>query len=70
MFKQIGFYKEYFLGNKFIGVINYCDKDRETFGYDGKKNEVLAEDILIGKKKIKKGSTVTTLLFPLNGRAV
>jgi len=68
MFENIGFSKDYYHNGKYIGSLE-SEKDRETFGYNGRKKEVLENDIVFkNKKKIKKGEEVTTELFPLNGK--
>ena len=68
MFENIGFSKDYYHNGKYIGSLE-SKKDRETFGYNGRKKEVLENDIVFkNKKKIKKGEEVTTELFPLNGK--
>jgi hypothetical protein len=68
MFEPLGYYREYYIGSKFIGKIN-CEKDRETVGYEGKRKEILQEDtIMTNNKKIKKGTEVWTLLYPFSGR--
>jgi hypothetical protein len=67
MFNKFGYFKEYYVGNKFIGLIK-CDKDRDTFGFFGQKDEVLNEDIVFpNKSKIKKGTKVQTMLFEFCG---
>ena len=56
MFKEIGYFKEYYSKGKFLGTVNNCEKDRDVIGYEGKISETLAIDIFTeGKKKIKKG---------------
>lgn len=43
--------------------INY---NNEVIGYNGKKTEVLSETIVLdNKKKIKKGTEVLTIIYPL-----
>jgi hypothetical protein len=67
MFTEFGYFKEYYIGNKFIGVVD-CKKDREKFGHFGSKKEVLEEDIeTSNKRKIKKGTAVMTMIFPYCG---
>lgn len=68
-FKQLGFYKDYYLNGKFTGSLR-CEKDRDIFGYTGRKSETLTEALTLdNKKKIKAGAAVITELFPLCGRA-
>ena len=67
-FEELGYFKEYFVGSKFIGVIK-CEKDREVMGYNGRKIETLSEDTILGnKQKLKKGVEVTTYLQILCGK--
>jgi len=67
-FETFGYFKEYYINNTFVGTIQ-CEKDRDTYGYYGKRFKILKEDILLdNKKKIKKGIEVNTMLFPLNGK--
>jgi hypothetical protein len=69
-FKIIGYSKDYYtLDKKYIGSL-VCKKDREVFGYLGRKKELLTEDLIIKRKKIKKGNEVLTEIFPLNGRII
>jgi hypothetical protein len=69
-FELIGYFKEYYVGTNFIGTLT-CDKDREVFGYAGKKTEKVNEKITFrNKKSLKAGQEVITLLFPLQGRKV
>lgn len=67
MFKDLGYYKEYYVNNKFIGTIK-TEKDRDIIGYFGRKEETLNENITTQNNKImKKGTKVTTILYPLCG---
>jgi hypothetical protein len=69
-FEIVGYSKDYYtLDKKYIGSL-VCEKDRDVFGYLGRKKELLTEDLIIKKKKIKKGNEVLTELFPLNGRII
>lgn len=68
IFSHLGYFKEYYIDNKFIGII-VCEKDREVIGYNGRVKETLKENVCCSNKKvIKKGSEVTTLLYPLCGK--
>jgi len=69
MFEEIGFFKDYYIERKFIGSL-ICEKDREVFGAYGSKKEILTEDIILRKKKIKKGTEVTTILNKLCGKMI
>ena len=68
MFTNIGYYKEYYLNNKYIGSIK-TEKDREIIGYNGKKLEQLKEPIILeNKKKLKINIEYQTILYPLCGK--
>ena len=69
-FEQIGFIKEFYIGRKFIGMVKLNQSDRGTsYGYDGRKNETINEVILMqNKKKIKPGTDVMTIVYPMNGK--
>ena len=60
MFEIIGYTKDYYFNNKYVGAVRMEQPDRDHFGYIGRITEVLEEDITIGKKKLKKGSVVKT----------
>ncbi|CAB4218093.1 hypothetical protein UFOVP1605_4 [uncultured Caudovirales phage] len=69
-FEHLGFYKEYYVGNKFIGKIE-TRKDREEIGYSGRKKELLSADVDLGKgKKLKAGAEVITMIYPLCGKSI
>jgi hypothetical protein len=70
MFTELGFYKEYYCNKKFIGTVN-CNKDRDKIGYYGMQKEQLTETIILkNNKKIKAGTEVETVIYPLNGKLV
>ncbi len=69
-FDNIGYFKEYYQDNKFVGCITNVEKDRDTIGYYGKKTEILESDIFVGEKKLKKGSEVQTMLYTLCGNKI
>lgn len=70
MFEILGYFREYYIDNKFIGCLN-IKKDREQIGYYGRKYEILEDDIFLdNKKKIKKGTKVNTIIYPLNGKII
>jgi hypothetical protein len=69
-FEIVGYSKDYYtLEKKYIGSL-VCEKDREVYGYLGRKKEILIQEIILRKKKIKKGTELFTELFPLNGRII
>lgn len=67
-FEEIGFFIEYIVDGKFVGT-KKSEADRTEIGYNGRRIEVLTEEIILdNKKKIKAGTTVKTLLYPLCGK--
>jgi hypothetical protein len=70
MFEHLGYYKEYFINNKFIGTLP-TEKDRDVIGFNGAVYEVIEQDILLSNnKKIKKGTSVKTFIYPLCGKQI
>lgn len=68
MFQELGFYKEYYLDGKLIGISN-CERDREEVGYNGRKKEILKEVVILtNKKKAKANVEYLTMIYPLCGR--
>lgn len=69
MFEHLGYFKEYYIDNKFIGTIP-CEKDQEI-GYEGRKTSTTTEKITLqNQKTIKAGQEVTTIVYPLNGKQI
>ena len=53
MFKRFGYFKEYYIWNKLIGFL-ICQKDRDVYGFFGRKIEKIDNDIILSNnKKIK-----------------
>ena len=70
-FEHIGWHLDYYVNKKYIGSVDISEPDRNVFGYMGRRESVLAEDlILLNGKKIKAGTQVRTELIPLCGKAV
>lgn len=69
-FENIGYHIDYYVEKKYMGSIKLKSPDRDIFGYHGRKVEVAVEDLILGKKKIKKGQTYTTELIPLCGKMI
>lgn len=68
MFQELGFYKEYYLDGKLIGISN-CEKDREDIGYNGRRKELLKQEVILtNKKKAKANMEYLTIIYPLCGR--
>ena len=70
MFEIIGYTKDYYYNNKYVGSVKIDSPDRDQFGYYGRTEEVLEQDTIINKKKLKKGSVVKTELNKLCGKRI
>ena len=69
-FEQFGFFKDYYVLNKFIGS-QKCEDEGREIGYSGRRVSILENDVICwNKKKIKKGVEVMTIIYPLCGRIV
>ena len=56
------YFKDYYIGSKYIGSLK-SEKDRDIFGFYGRKNETTETDILLSNnKKIKSKTQVITEL--------
>ena len=67
-FEQIGFIKEYYIDNKFIGYIRIGDSQNRKIGYVGIEIETIEELLILHNgKKIKPLTNVTTIIYPVNG---
>jgi hypothetical protein len=70
MFNQLGYFKEYYVGRKYIGS-HVSEMDRDFIGYNGQRLETLKESVLLdNKKKIKVGTEVMTIIYPLCGKII
>lgn len=69
VFKNIGYFVEYLIDTKLIGTKIIQEADRDKIGYYSRIDSVAEEDILLdNKKKIKKGQSYYTRLYPLCGK--
>lgn len=70
-FEQLGYFTDYMIGDKYIGSIIMQKPDRETIGYFGRINDVATEDIILSnKKRIKKGQSFYSIMYPLCGKFI
>ena len=67
-FEVIGYSREYYVGGKYIGSVRLETPDREIKGYNGRIHEEATQDIIFGKKRIKKGQRYFTECITLCGR--
>ena len=67
-FEQLGYFLEYMIDNKYIGSTILDKPDRQEIGYYGRINDIAKEDIILdNKKRIKKGQSFYTRMYPLCG---
>lgn len=70
-FEHLGYFKEYYIGTKFIGNLSLKDMDRELTGYAGRQFETTAKVVILENgKKIKPGTAIMTMTYPLNGKII
>jgi len=70
-FEHIGYSVDYFIENKYVGSTKVQEPDREVCGYQGRRIEILKNDVtLLNKKQLKKGVEVKTELVPLCGKFI
>lgn len=70
IYRVEGYTLTYFVNGKIFGQRTLEEPDRETFGFEGGKDVELIEDVIIGKKTLKKGTIVRTELTPIMGRLI
>jgi len=68
-YEKLGYSVDYHVNGKYYGSITIEEKDREVIGYSGRMYFIATEDIILGKKKIKKGMEYYTYLYPLCGKS-
>lgn len=69
-FEQLGFFKEYYIDNKFIGTCK-CERDREIIGYLGRKIEITSGITYLDQRKtIRPATKVQTIIYPLCGKII
>ena len=70
-FEKLGFFIEYMIDTKYIGTITIKQPDREEIGYYGRIDSVANQDILLdNNKRIKKGQSYYTRMYPLCGKYI
>jgi hypothetical protein len=69
MFKTIGYFEEYVIEGKFIGL-KVCEEQPEReIGFYGKRILTAETNIVLeNNKKIKAGQKYYTRYYPMNGR--
>ena len=68
-FEKLGYFLEYMIDDKFIGTTILENPDRKEVGYYGRIDEVATQDIIFkNKKRIKKGQSFYTRMYPLCGK--
>ena len=68
-YEHLGWTKEYYVNGKYVGTIRLDNPDRDHLGYAGRTISVLMDNVILdNKKRLKKGISVITMLYPLCGR--
>jgi hypothetical protein len=67
-FEKLGYFLEYMIDDKYIGSMIIEKPDRKEIGYYGRIDEVATHDIIFKNKKIKKGQSFYTRMYPLCGK--
>lgn len=68
-FKDIGYFIEYIIDTKLIGTKIIDKPDRKEIGYYSTQQHIADIDIIFNnKKRIKKGQSYYTRLYPLCGK--
>ena len=70
-FEKIGYFIEYMIDTKYICTITIEQPDRKEIGYYSRIDSVANQDILLdNKKRIKKGQSYYTRMYPLCGKYI
>jgi hypothetical protein len=68
-FEHLGYFLEYMIDTKYIGSKIIEQPDRKEVGYYGRIDAIASEDIVLdNKKRIKKGQSYYTRMYPLCGK--
>lgn len=68
-FENLGYFREYIKNSKLIGTDIISEPDRDQIGYYSTKKHIASENVILSNnKKIKKGETYLTRLYPLCGK--
>lgn len=67
-FETIGYFKEYYTKDAFVGSVNIKENDQDGFGYKFREFDVAEQDFKVGKRKILKGQEYFTIVMPLCGK--
>lgn len=70
-FESLGFFIEYLVDGRLIGVVNVKENDRGSVGYESTKRHIAEETITFKRnKKIVKGQEYYTRIYPLCGKVI
>jgi hypothetical protein len=71
IFKDDGYFLEYYVNGKFIGTKLIDEPDRQEIGYYSKIDSVAEQNIVLQSKKIiKQGTKYYTRMYPLCGKKI
>ena len=70
-FKHLGFFIEHQVGSKLVGTTLVDENQSGLIGWESTETHIAKEDILLQRgKKIKKGQTYKTRIYPLCGKVI
>lgn len=71
VFKDIGYFIEYWVQGKFTGTLLIDEPDRDDIGYYSRIDAIADKEIKLQRNKIiKKGTRYYTRLYPLCGKKI
>ncbi len=73
IFELHGYHLDFYIGRSYVGFIRMQDPDRDVFGYSGRQQITLTEDVAVERSNgtpaiLKAGSDVKTECVPICGR--
>ena len=69
-FEDLGFFVEYIVDGKLIGIKNVPTNETGKVGYESTQHFTAEETIVFKNKKIKKGMNYYTRIYPLCGKVI
>jgi hypothetical protein len=69
-FEDLGFFIEYLVDNRLIGTKNVDENPAGKVGHESTETHIAESDIIFKRKKIKKGTTYQTRVYPLCGKVI
>ena len=67
-FEHLGYAKDYFMGDKYIGTLRCTWPANASTGYDSRQDGVADVHMKVGRKTIPAGASYWTIVNPLCGK--